>query len=83
MGRVTFSSFLSRVGADTTAKYIGFKCSDDYYTSIALTPDGKMIVFGRVNAHDPTKSAGIWAVRSDSTNLVQLSPDGAYTRWVP
>ena len=51
--------------------------------SPSFSPDGKMIVFGRVNAHDPTKSAGIWAVRSDSTNLVQLSPDGAYTRWVP
>jgi dipeptidyl aminopeptidase/acylaminoacyl peptidase len=51
--------------------------------SPSFSPDGKMIVFGRVNAHDPTKSAGIWAVKSDSTNLVQLSPDGAYTRWVP
>jgi Bacterial Ig-like domain/WD40-like Beta Propeller Repeat len=51
--------------------------------SPSFSPDGKMIVFGRVNAHDPTESAGIWAVRSDSTGLAQLSPDGAYTRWVP
>ena len=35
-GGVTFSSFLSRVGADTSAKYIGFKCADDYYTSIDM-----------------------------------------------
>ena len=35
-GGVTFSNFLSRVGADTTAKYVGFKCADDYYTSIDM-----------------------------------------------
>ncbi len=35
-GGVTFSDFLTRVGADTSAKYIGFKCADDYYTSIDM-----------------------------------------------
>jgi DMSO/TMAO reductase YedYZ molybdopterin-dependent catalytic subunit len=35
-GGVTFSSFLSRVGADTSARYVGFKCADDYYTSIDM-----------------------------------------------
>lgn len=35
-GGVTFSSFLKRIGADTTAKYVGFKCSDDYFTSIDM-----------------------------------------------
>jgi DMSO/TMAO reductase YedYZ molybdopterin-dependent catalytic subunit len=35
-GGVTFSSFLARIGADTSAKYIGFKCADDYYTSIDM-----------------------------------------------
>ncbi|MED5595702.1 molybdopterin-dependent oxidoreductase [Janthinobacterium sp. P210006] len=52
-GGVPFSHFLKRVGADTTAKYIGFQCADDYFTSIdmatalhpqtimALTYDGK------------------------------------------
>jgi DMSO/TMAO reductase YedYZ molybdopterin-dependent catalytic subunit len=33
---VTFSTFLERIGADTTAKYVGFKCADDYYTSIDM-----------------------------------------------
>jgi DMSO/TMAO reductase YedYZ molybdopterin-dependent catalytic subunit len=33
---VRFSTFLERIGADTTAKYEGFKCSDDYYTSIDM-----------------------------------------------
>ena len=33
---VRFSDFLARVGADTSAKYIGFKCADDYYTSIDM-----------------------------------------------
>jgi DMSO/TMAO reductase YedYZ molybdopterin-dependent catalytic subunit len=35
-GGVPFSSFLSRVGADTSARYVGFKCADDYYTSIDM-----------------------------------------------
>jgi DMSO/TMAO reductase YedYZ molybdopterin-dependent catalytic subunit len=54
-GGVTFSTFLRRIRADTTAKYIGFKCADDYYTSIdmptalhpqtllALTYDGQRL----------------------------------------
>ena len=35
-GGVRFSDFLQRIGADTTAKYIGFKCADDYFTSIDM-----------------------------------------------
>jgi len=35
-GGVTFSTFLKRVGADLTAKYVGFKCLDDYSTSIDM-----------------------------------------------
>jgi DMSO/TMAO reductase YedYZ molybdopterin-dependent catalytic subunit len=31
-----FSDFLARVGADTRAKYVGFKCFDDYFTSIDM-----------------------------------------------
>ncbi len=54
-GGVPFADFLRRVGADTTAKYIGFKCADDYHTSIdmatalhpqtllALTYDGETL----------------------------------------
>ena len=54
-GGVRFSDFLQRVGADTSAKYIGFKCADDYHTSIdmatalhpqttlALTYDGQTL----------------------------------------
>jgi DMSO/TMAO reductase YedYZ molybdopterin-dependent catalytic subunit len=33
---VRFSEFLERIGADTTARYVGFKCADDYYTSIDM-----------------------------------------------
>lgn len=52
-GGVPFSHFLKRIGADTTAKYVGFQCADDYFTSIdmatalhpqtimALTYDGR------------------------------------------
>ncbi|MEI7430200.1 MAG: molybdopterin-binding protein [Betaproteobacteria bacterium] len=35
-GGVPFANFLRRVGADTSARYIGFKCADDYYTSIDM-----------------------------------------------
>lgn len=35
-GGVSFGSFLRLVGADLTAKYVGFKCSDDYFTSIDM-----------------------------------------------
>lgn len=35
-GGVTFSTFLQHVGADTSARYIGLKCADDYYTSIDM-----------------------------------------------
>ena len=33
---VRFSDFLQRIGADMTAKYVGFKCADDYSTSIDM-----------------------------------------------
>lgn len=35
-GGVPFSDFLRRVGADLSARYVGFKCADDYYTSIDM-----------------------------------------------
>ena len=33
---VRLSDFLARVGADTRAKYVGFKCFDGYWTSIDM-----------------------------------------------
>ena len=33
---VPFRAFLERVGADLSASYVGFKCADDYYTSIDM-----------------------------------------------
>ena len=54
-GGVPFRTFLERVGADTSARYVGFKCADDYFTSIdmptalhaqtllALTWDGQQL----------------------------------------
>jgi DMSO/TMAO reductase YedYZ molybdopterin-dependent catalytic subunit len=54
-GGVSFAHFLNRIGADLTAKYVGFKCADDYYNSIdmptalhpqtilALTYDGQTL----------------------------------------
>jgi DMSO/TMAO reductase YedYZ molybdopterin-dependent catalytic subunit len=33
---VRFSDFLKRIGADLTARYVGFKCADDYYASIDM-----------------------------------------------
>ena len=54
-GGVPFGNFLRQVGADLTARYVGFKCADDYFTSIdmptalhsqtllALTYDGQVL----------------------------------------
>jgi DMSO/TMAO reductase YedYZ molybdopterin-dependent catalytic subunit len=54
-GGVRFSDFLAACGADTTVDYVGFKCADDYWTSIdmptalhpqtllALTYDGNIL----------------------------------------
>ncbi len=33
---VPFRDFLKRVGADTRARYVGFRCFDDYHTSIDM-----------------------------------------------
>jgi DMSO/TMAO reductase YedYZ molybdopterin-dependent catalytic subunit len=33
---VRFSDFLDRIGADKTARFVGFKCADDYYSSIDM-----------------------------------------------
>lgn len=35
-GGVPFAAFLRRIGADLNAQYVGFKCADDYYTSIDM-----------------------------------------------
>ncbi|CAB3690199.1 Putative protein-methionine-sulfoxide reductase subunit YedZ1 [Paraburkholderia phenoliruptrix] len=35
-GGTPFGDFLRRIGADTSAKYVGFKCADDYYESIDM-----------------------------------------------
>lgn len=35
-GGTPFATFLQRVGADTTAKYVSFQCADDYSTSIDM-----------------------------------------------
>lgn len=35
-GGVRFRTFLERVGADLTARYVAFECADDYYTSIDM-----------------------------------------------
>ena len=35
-GGVPFRAFLERIGADLTARYIGFRCADKYSTSIDM-----------------------------------------------
>jgi DMSO/TMAO reductase YedYZ molybdopterin-dependent catalytic subunit len=47
-GGVPFQTFLQRIGADLTAKYVGFQCADKYWTSIdmpsALHPQTLLVV---------------------------------------
>jgi DMSO/TMAO reductase YedYZ molybdopterin-dependent catalytic subunit len=33
---VAFRTFLDHIGADTGARYVGFKCADNYYTSLDM-----------------------------------------------
>ena len=35
-GGVPFRTFLERIGADLKARYVGFRCADDYYSSIDM-----------------------------------------------
>jgi len=35
-GGVPFATFLDRIGADRSARYVGFRCADDYFTSIDM-----------------------------------------------
>jgi DMSO/TMAO reductase YedYZ molybdopterin-dependent catalytic subunit len=35
-GGVRFSDFLARIGADTSARYVAFRCADDYRSSIDM-----------------------------------------------
>jgi DMSO/TMAO reductase YedYZ molybdopterin-dependent catalytic subunit len=35
-GGVRFATFLDRIGADRGARYVGFKCADEYFTSIDM-----------------------------------------------
>jgi len=49
----------------------------------SFSPDGSVVVFGRVQAQTPTTSAGIWIVNADGSGLANLSTDGSYARWVP
>jgi DMSO/TMAO reductase YedYZ molybdopterin-dependent catalytic subunit len=57
-GGVAFRTFLERIGADTTAKYVGFKCADKYYSSIdmatALHPQ-TLLALDYGNAELPAK----------------------------
>lgn len=52
-GGVPLRTFLERIGADTTAKYVGFKCADRYYSYLdmptALHPQTLLALdFGQV-----------------------------------
>ncbi len=52
-GGVPLRTFLERIGADTTAKYVGFKCADRYYAYLdmptALHPQTLLALdFGQV-----------------------------------
>jgi len=61
-----FSDFLERIGADTTAKYVGFKCADDYYGSVdmasALHPQ-TIMAFKYADQVLPPKYGFPWKLR--------------------
>jgi hypothetical protein len=48
-----------------------------------FSPDGEIVLFGRVRADGETRSAGIWTVHAVGGLPVALTTDGAYPRWLP
>jgi hypothetical protein len=52
-------------------------------SSPSFSPDGSVVVFGRVDPQTPTVSAGIWTVKGDGSALTNISTDGAFPRWIP
>jgi DMSO/TMAO reductase YedYZ molybdopterin-dependent catalytic subunit len=61
-----FSDFLQRIGADTTARYVGFKCADKYYGSVdmatALHPQ-TIMAFKYADQVLPVKYGFPWKLR--------------------
>jgi hypothetical protein len=57
--------------------------TDLFDRSPGFSPDGTTLLFGRVLAADPTRSAGIWLCGLDGRDLRQLSTDGSDPRWLP
>jgi DMSO/TMAO reductase YedYZ molybdopterin-dependent catalytic subunit len=61
-----FSDFLARIGADTSARYVGFRCADDYSTSIdmatALHPQ-TIMAFKFADQVLPAKYGFPWKLR--------------------
>ena len=61
-----FSDFLQRIGADLTARYDGFKCADDYYSSVdmqtALHPQ-TLMAFRYADQVLPPKYGFPWKLR--------------------
>ena len=61
-----FSDFLQRIGADLGAKYVGFKCADDYYGSVdmatALHPQ-TIMAFKYADQVLPPKYGFPWKLR--------------------
>lgn len=61
-----FSDFLQRIGADLGARYVGFKCADNYYTSIdmatALHPQ-TIMAFRYADQVLPPKYGFPWKLR--------------------
>jgi DMSO/TMAO reductase YedYZ molybdopterin-dependent catalytic subunit len=56
-GGVPFKTFLERIGADTTAKYVGFKCADKYYSSIDMATALHPQTLLALDYHDETLPA--------------------------
>jgi len=74
-GGTPFGDFLRRVGADTSAKYVGFKCADDYYESIdmptALHPQ-TLLTFEYDGERCPRNTATDEAADADQARLQEI-----------
>lgn len=68
-------------GAPTMRLLDGTPARDDRWP--AISPDGATAVIGRTFDVRPEDGDGIWSVDLATGSASQLSPDGAFARWLP
>lgn len=65
----------------TTVRYASSPVFDARWP--VFSPDGSAVLFGRTHALRPDDPAGLWRLDLATGAIDQISPDGAWPRWLP